>query len=140
MSEVVADALSCMRPFKPEETLEFLQRRNIIGARPITAIDGAPVFAVPRPLAVYGLVVRYVEGWDREGKLFSRAPGTAPPRHLTVTVNGDKDYVERAIRQRFPAVPQDSSLVRYLDDRPTVDPNAQQPGRLTGIVCVLPEE
>lgn len=138
-TEIVASALSCTRPFKPEETLDALQQGRFIGPEPVRVIDGAPVFAVLRPFSAYGLVVRFVEGWDREGRLFSRAPGAAPQRHLTVTVNGDKDYVERAIRQRFPAQPQDSKLARYLDERPTVDANAEREGPLTGIVCVLPE-
>lgn len=138
-TDIVANALSCARPFKPEEILEGLQRRDAIGPAPVHVIDGVPIFAVTRPFTAYGLVVRFVEGWDHAGKLFSPAPGTAPPRHVTVTVNGDKDYVESAIRQRLPAVPPDTSLVRYLDDRPGASAYAK-PDVLTGIVCVLPED
>jgi hypothetical protein len=99
--------------------------------------DGTLIFAVTRPFTAYGLVVRFVAGWDNEGKLFSPALGTPSPRHITVTVNGDRDYVESAIRQRFPAVPPNTSLVRYLDDRPGASAYAKEDG-LTGIVCVLP--
>ena len=40
--------------------------------------------------------VKFVEGWDSEGDLFERAPGTAPGTFLAITVEGTKSKAEQS--------------------------------------------
>src|SRR5260370_11973969 len=58
-TDIVANALSCARPFKPEEILEGLQHLNVIGSGPVHVTDGPLGIAVTRPFTASGLVVSF---------------------------------------------------------------------------------
>jgi hypothetical protein len=92
-------ALDCRHVFHPQGVLGALRRDGIIARKPISQVDGIPVFPVRKPFRIHGLAVKFVEGWDYEGSLFFFAAGTAPGTRIGIVVAGDKATAAAAFPQ-----------------------------------------
>jgi hypothetical protein len=97
--EAFVGALECNSRFKPEVVLEALQKAGAIAAKPAQVGDGIPSFETRTPIVFHGLTATTVEGWNQQGRLFSRGPGTAPPIHVGITVVGDEKQVTETLRR-----------------------------------------
>ena len=128
------EAMSCAKVVSPEGVLQSLQRDGVIASKPYNRIDGIPVFEVIRPFRIHDMEVKFVEGWDYKGKLFERAPGTAPGTFLAITVEGTKSEAERSfpttssVGQPFP------DLYLYVEEEITAF-NYRKVDRLAQVVC-----
>ena len=92
-------ALECRGGFKPEVILGTLQRSGVIGRKPAQRMDGIPSYVPTVPVEFHGLTALTVEGWNYEGSQFTRAPGTAPPVHVAMTVVGDEKEVTETLKR-----------------------------------------
>jgi hypothetical protein len=132
-------AIACTAAVKPETVLRALQREKLIGATPANNLDGIPTFVVIKPLRIEGLAVKFVEGWDYEGKLFSRGPGTSPGVFVAITVAGDRKTVD----ERFPEVRIDgddghAEFLRYTNAHIQAYDGKPHAG-LVSVTCRFPE-
>lgn len=84
IERTLEELMRCKQVFKPALIIKALQDNGIIGKKPVSSDDGIPTFVVVKPIAVYGLEVKIVEGWARTGGVFQRGPGTAPPTHISL--------------------------------------------------------
>jgi len=100
------DQLSCVSQPEPGKALRALRTRGVIGIKPIMAVDGMNIFAVSKPISVFGFKALQVTGWEESSdkSLFWRGPGTAPPLSFQVVVSGDvatvKSRVEKKVSSR----------------------------------------
>ena len=91
----VEEIMRCRHDFRPASVIRLLQDEGYIGKKSVYFVDGIPTFPVIKKMTVFGLAVRFVEGWDYEGSFFKRGPGTPPPIHIGIafdrSVDPDKD-------------------------------------------------
>ena len=87
----VEEIMRCRQDFRPASVIRLLQDEGYIGRKPVFMGDGIPTFPVIKTMKLFGLDVRFVEGWDHEGGFFKRGPGTAPPIHIGIVFDRSVD-------------------------------------------------
>ena len=107
VSQALQDQLACMSDPEPGKALKALQVHGFIGQKPKISIDGMNIYAVLKPLTVFGFRVLEVSGWEPNGdsSLFWRGPGTAPPLNILAVVDGVPSVVKAEIQKRVGAAP-----------------------------------
>lgn len=135
------EALACTGIFKPQNILTELQREGVIGRTPVIQDDGIPVFAVLKPLHIYDLNVKFIEGWDFGGSLFSRGPGTAPPVDVAILVDEDNTVVQSILPRGFKKtydIGHKIETFRYISESYIPDRYNNTRRRLSTIICSIP--
>jgi hypothetical protein len=88
--KALEDQLACLAPAKLGLAFRAMLRNGLIEETDFGS-DGIPEFRSKGGLAVFGKRVLLLSGWQEEGdrvlKPFYRAPGTAPPRFIAMTVD-----------------------------------------------------
>ncbi|MEK6245435.1 MAG: hypothetical protein AABM33_13155 [Pseudomonadota bacterium] len=107
ISQSLQEQLSCGGRPEPGKALRALRARAVIGKTPVMTIDGMHIFAVIKPLSVFGFKVLQVTGWEESSdkSLFSRGPGTAPPLNIQAIVEGDPQTVKREVEKKAGKAP-----------------------------------
>ena len=103
VSQALQIQLSCTSNPEPGKALKALRTRGYIGQKPKLSIDGMNIYAVVKPLTVFGFRVLEVTGWEPNGdpSLFGRGPGTAPPLNIQAVVDGVPFAVKAEVQKRF---------------------------------------
>ena len=104
-AKALEDQLACIKSPDPGTAIRAMVKNGLLKDTDDGA-DGIPVFAPTAPLTVFGKRVTFVAGWQAESdgsvkKPFWRGPGTAPPRHIAVSVDAkpsDIAYKPREVR------------------------------------------
>jgi hypothetical protein len=135
-------ALECNGGFKPEVVLGALQKGGVIGTKPAQVGDGIPSFEPRTRIDFHGLTATTIEGWNSQGRMFSRGPGTAPPIHVGITVLGDEKQVTETLRRNgIPVSPYvEGKPFLYVTDADYFDPklSAKYRGRkLSSVICSI---
>ncbi|MFD0937190.1 hypothetical protein ACFQ12_18665 [Methylobacterium trifolii] len=135
-------ALECNGGFKPEVVLGALQKAGAIGTKPAQNGDGIPSFVPRTRIEFHGLTATTVEGWNHQGRMFSRGPGTAPPIHVGITVLGDEKEVTETLRRNgVPVSPYvEGKPFLYVTGADYFDPtlSAKYRGRkLSSVICSI---
>ncbi len=103
--------------------------------------DGVPSFRPLGPLTLFGLRVITIEGWNHTGRMFARGPGTAPPVHVGITVEGGEKEIEELLRSRgLRIVPYEGRPFLYITDHSFYLPKLVREfkGRkLASVICSL---
>lgn len=101
MSKTLQDQLSCVRKPEPAQTLRELRARGVIGNTPVTSVDGMNIFAVKKPISVFGFKVLQVTGWEDidDKTLFWRGPGTGTSLNIQAIVEGNVQTVKREVEK-----------------------------------------
>lgn len=133
-------ALECQSDFKPENVIGALQRSGVIGRKPAQRMDGIPSYLTTMPVTFHGLTAVTIEGWNYEGSQFTRAPGTAPPVHVAMTVVGDEKQVTETLKRNGIALKpyEEGRPFLYVTDAEYSDRKlaAQFRGRkLSSVIC-----
>lgn len=99
VSQGLQDQLTCTSNPEPGKALKTLRTRGYIGQKPKLSIDGMNIYAVVKPLTIFGFRVLEVSGWEPNGdpSLFWRGPGTAPPLNILAVVDGDSSVVKTMV-------------------------------------------
>ena len=106
VGSALQDQLACASRPEPGKALRALRTRDVIGPKPIVSVDGMNIFAVTKPISVFGFKALQVTGWEESNdkSLFWRGPGTAPPLNFQVVVAGElatvKGKVEKMVGNR----------------------------------------
>lgn len=106
VASALQDQLTCASRPEPGKALRALRTREAIGPKPIVSVDGMNIFAVTKPISVFGFKALQVTGWEESNdkSLFWRGPGTAPPLNFQVVVAGElaivKGKVEKMVDKR----------------------------------------
>lgn len=98
---LISDFMRCAEPFNPTQRIKDLFIADLIGLKPDTSMDGIPYFLLKETVVTDGLPVIAVGGFDGDDwddSLYYRAPGTLPPRHITVFVLSDVAKVSSALK------------------------------------------
>lgn len=132
------EALTCTGIFKPQSLLFQLQREGAIGRTPVIQDDGIPIFAVSKRLRIYGLDVKFIEGWDFEGPLFRRGPGTAPPVHVGIIVDADKTIVQSILPSKRFDIGNKIETFRYISEPYMPERYSDMGRQLSEIICSIP--
>jgi hypothetical protein len=85
-SAAVESQISCAQFLDPAKAIVSLQRAGVVERRLYLNYDSLNYFRAKKPLAVWGLRVVSVFGFDHNARVFERGPGTAPPIELGVVV------------------------------------------------------
>lgn len=101
MGKTLQDQLSCDRKPEPAKTLRALRAKGIIGSTPVESVDGMHIFAVKKPISVFGFNVLHVTGWEDidDNTLFWRGPGAGTSPNITAFVEGDVRTVQREVEK-----------------------------------------
>lgn len=140
--DVFVRALECNGDFRPEVVMGALQKGGAIGTKPAQVGDGIPSFEPRTRIDFHGLTATTVEGWNSQGRMFSRGPGTAPPIHVGITVLGDEKQVTETLRRNgIPVSPYvEGKPFLYVTDADYFDPklSAKYRGRkLSSVICSI---
>ena len=107
VSQSVQDQLTCAVDPEPGKALRALRARGYIGQKPKLSVDGMNIYAVVKPLSVFGFRVLYITGWEQNGdpSLFWRGPGTAPPLNIAAVVDGAPAAVKAEVQRQAGKAP-----------------------------------
>lgn len=103
-SDKIRDFMKCAEPFNPTQRIKDLFAADIIDLKPDTGMDGIPYFLLKETVVIDGLSVMAVGGFDGDDwddRLYHRAPGTLPPRHITVFVLSDVTKVSSTLKSDY---------------------------------------
>lgn len=92
------------------------------------------------PVTFHGLTAVTIEGWNHQGSQFIRGPGTAPPIHIAMTVEGDEKQVREMLKRNGIALEahEEGRPFLYVTDADYIEPKlaAQFRGRkLSSVTC-----
>jgi hypothetical protein len=132
-------SLKCDAPFKPEVILGDLQKEKVIGLKADDGGDGVPRIRPLKPLSLFGMRVITVSGWNDSGRMFSRTPGTAPPVHVGISVEGTEKAVADGLRQRGIRVGpyREGKPFLYITDDPFLNPKLVREFKGKSVVTII---
>ncbi len=81
------------------------------------------IYAVVKPLSVFGFRVLFVTGWEQNGdpSLFWRGPGTAPPLNIAAIVDSAPAAVKAEVQKRAGKAPSVGKASYFDDPKPTTE-------------------
>lgn len=106
---------TCGSNLLPARHFQNFIAAGVIQAKPYTATDGIPYYAFASGHTFLGLPLVAIAGWQEESPLFLRAPGTAPPTHLTLVLKSPTWRLKQAARSAGVLASTSSRTMPFLE-------------------------
>jgi len=120
LGPALEDLLKCTKNPEPAVAMTVLFAHGYIGDKPKLVMDGMEIFAVKKPLVVFGFKVLEVTGFDPMVNKY-RGPGTSTPLNFAAVVDGDPEVVTAEVQKRVNKGPTVNKAIYSKYGRPAAE-------------------